>query len=87
MSGNKKKILASLEPMFKKAEKEGLYFFWNYQGLWLSPEKLKEYHKKGEFVWGPTNWELRDPAEKTVQLERKIEEAKKELADWKRDIQ
>ena len=56
--------------MFEEAEKEGLWFFCNYQQLWFTPGELREKHKKGEFVWGRTNWKLRNPQELLDGLER-----------------
>lgn len=61
---NANEILKELEPLFKKAEKYGLWFYCNYQDLWFSPNELREEHKNGKFIWGSVNWKLRDPIER-----------------------
>lgn len=74
--------IKSLEPLFDKAKKEGLWFFCDYQCLWFTPLELKECLKKGEFVWGAENWSLRNPQEKLKQIEnreRAIQQEKKEF--------
>lgn len=58
-------ILASLEPLFEKAEEKGLWFF--HESLeagevWCSPGYLRIQQAKGELVWAPEHWELRSPA-------------------------
>jgi len=62
-------ILKDLEPLFEKAESEGLWFNCMYQDLWFSPEELKALHKENRFIWSAVNWKLRDPQEKIKQLE------------------
>lgn len=63
-------ILKTLEPLFERAEKEGLWFHCGYQDLWFSPKELRENQANGRFVWGLPNWELRNPLEKIESLER-----------------
>jgi hypothetical protein len=57
----REEILKMLEPLFEKAEKEGLWFESNYQRFNLTPSELRERHAKGELIWGPVNWTLIDP--------------------------
>ena len=68
------KIELSLEPLFKKAREEGLYFFINSMAtgpLWFSPDELKACQKEGRFRWGAVNWTLRDPREHLDELARR----------------
>ncbi|MCP3683809.1 MAG: hypothetical protein GY861_14080 [bacterium] len=60
---DKEDILNSLSPLFLEAKEKGLWFHTNYQDLWFSPSELKNAQSKGSFIWGITNWELRDPKE------------------------
>lgn len=73
------KVIESLEPLFKKAEEEGLWFFCSYQQLWFSPKQLRNAHSEGRFLWGALNWSLRDPQEKLAELKEEISTAKREL--------
>ena len=66
--GVRAQICESMAPLFEKAEKEGLWFRSPYQDLWFSPAELKAHQAKGNFCWGPVNWELRDPAERLAGL-------------------
>jgi hypothetical protein len=65
-------ILAGLRPMFEKARREGLWFYCNYQGLWFSPDELEAEQKRGSFVWGAVNWQLRDPMVQIDEQERAV---------------
>ncbi len=55
------KVLAELEPLFIRADKEKLWFHSAYQDIWLSPKELRKHQASGSFIWGATNWTLRDP--------------------------
>ena len=78
----KKEILTLLEPLFEKAEKENLWFYAAYQHLWFSPKELKQRHKSGQFIWGPSNWDLRDPVEHLKELEKKQASALMEFTEF-----
>ena len=57
-------ILAALEPMFAKAEAEGLWFYHESKEageVWASPKYLHHMHEKGRMIWSPEHWELRSP--------------------------
>ena len=69
-------ILQSLEPLFRKAERECLWFRSPYQDLWFSPAELRANQANGRFIWGPENWELRDPIELVIQAARELQSAK-----------
>ncbi len=78
----KQVILNSLQPLFEKAEREGLWFNCSYQDLWFSPNELKKLHKENRFVWGAQNWSLRNPKERLNQLEnqeRRLQHEKNEF--------
>jgi len=76
------KIRAGMKPLFEKAEKENLWFYSNYQGLWFSPKELKKAQAGGHFNWGAVNWTLRDPKEELVNLRHKVTIAVEELSRW-----
>ncbi|MED4545084.1 hypothetical protein [Lysinibacillus sphaericus] len=86
MSENNREILEGLAPLFKKAEKEGLWFYSTYQHLWFSPQELKNEHLNGRFIWDAVNWTLRSPHEKLKQLEDQAVELSKEIEGFKRRI-
>jgi hypothetical protein len=54
-------ILAMLSPLMERARKEGLWFHCGYQDMWFAPDELQKRWDRGELIWGPVNWELRDP--------------------------
>lgn len=84
MAENKTKlILDTLEPLFKEAEQENLWFYSNYQDMWFSPEELRKQHANGKFVWGATNWTLRSPYEKLEQLENLKANIDKNIQEFK----
>jgi len=80
---NKEKILKGLEPLYKKAEEEGLWFHSNYQDMWFSPEELKKKQEKGTFIWSAINWDLADPIKRLKYLKDDKESAEKEYNDFK----
>lgn len=64
MNDKARKVAAELEPLFQKAENEGLHFRSSYRGVWFSPSELRRQHLQGKFLWGASSWELRDPYER-----------------------
>ena len=70
-----KEFTDSFRPLFEEAEEKGLWFFTEYQQLWISPSKLREAHKNGQFRWDAINWKLRDPMERVKQLKQEAIEA------------
>ena len=80
----KTKILNSIEYMFKLAEQENLWFYCNYQDMWFSPKELRNEHGSGKFIWGETNWTLRDPSEKLKQLENGRINMDKTICEFKK---
>ena len=86
MSITRNDILKSLEPMFELAEKTGYWFFCSYQQMWFHPNELRQKQAEGYFIWGPANWILRDPQEKLIELESRIESAKKEYDNFKNKL-
>ena len=86
--------MTDLEAMFKEADETGKWFWCHYQDLWFSPDKLRKEQAEGRFRWGAVNWKLRDPAERVLETEAKLEYAKREhdrvlkqLNDWKNEWQ
>lgn len=82
----REKVLESLQPLFKQAKAEGLWFHCSYQDLWFSPEELEEYHREGRFLWGAVNWTLRDPRERLEALRRRSRAALDESAAFVKRI-
>jgi hypothetical protein len=80
-------ILLSLQPMFDEALKSGKWFNSHYQDMWFSPKELSEYHAKGQLIWGPVNWTLRDPAELVREAEDRVISAQQNLERIKARIE
>jgi hypothetical protein len=79
-------IAKALEPLFTTAKLNGLWFFTRYQQLWFSPEELYRENKSGRFLWGPSNWELRDPKERLEQLRSDAKTATTAADDFARRL-
>lgn len=82
----KEAILNELQPLFDQAKREGLWFFCNYQSLWFSPGELQREQARGSFVWGAVNWQLRDPAERLLELKSRQESAADEITRLEKRI-
>lgn len=65
--------MTTMEELFKRAEKEKLWFYGRYHDLWFSPERLRQEQLSGSFRWGPSNWELRDPREQVSYLRQRAQ--------------
>lgn len=68
-----------LDAMFEKANKEKLWFFINSMAtgpMWFSPTELDAQQKNGKFIWGPLNWQLRNPREYLTHMQEAADEAK-----------
>lgn len=82
----KEQILKELEPLFAKAEKEGLWFYSSYQQMWFTLKELRKSHNEGRFVWGVSNWQLRSPYEKLEELQTLKRNIEKQIEDVKSKI-
>ncbi len=76
-------IRETLRPLLRKARDEGKWLWCGYQSLWFSPDELDAQHNEGNFLWGPINWELRNPQDRVQHLERQIKHAKVDLTKFK----
>ncbi len=65
-------VRALLVPMVQQARREKKWLRCSYQNLWFSPNELEAHNKDGRFLWGPVNWELRDPADHVEALRREV---------------
>ncbi len=57
-------ILMSLGTLYQDAEENDLWFYHHSSDegeVWCSPEYLRLMQSKGELIWGPEHWELRNP--------------------------
>lgn len=72
MNGEAKGVLEELEPLLRKAEQQGLWLQYSYQGIAFSPAELREHHAHGRFVWGSVNWRLVDPITLSGDLAKRI---------------
>lgn len=57
-------LLASLEALCQRAEREGTLIWQRYYDLWWTPDGLRKENANGRFRWGVQNFTLRDPSEK-----------------------
>lgn len=78
---NEEQARRNLSTLIEQAEKDRKWLFCHYQELWFSPQELRALNAKGRFLWGPANWQLRDPEEHVKVLAERIEEAK--AAHWR----
>jgi hypothetical protein len=74
----------ALDALFERARASKLWFFHGGLSgpLWFSPDELEADQKKGKFIWGASNWTLRDPAEALASIDTavaKLQEAKQAL--------
>lgn len=79
----KRAVLEGYEPLFQQAEAEKLWFWCDYQNIWLSPQELRECHKKNQFLWSTNNWQLRNPEEELLRLEARAIAAQKDVERYK----
>lgn len=70
-----------MQPLFEKAIREGLWFYAVYQALWFSPEELETANNNGKYLWGPFNWQLRNPQQKMEELENQKENIDRQIHD------
>jgi hypothetical protein len=82
----KEKALNGLNFMIEEAKEKGLWLRSKYQGIWFHPEDLRQHNEKGNFIWGAGNWDLKDPKEKTKELESEIHKAEERLINWKYEL-
>jgi hypothetical protein len=76
-----------MEDLFERAEREGLWFYTNYQQMWFSPKELKKYQAEGRFRWGPLNWHLRNPREALDEAARQMAQAQQYYETLKAQIE
>lgn len=83
-------VIESMRPLFERADREGLWFYMNYQGIWISPDELRAAHAGDRFLWGAVNWELRDPEELIKDLraglnssQQALTSAQERITKWK----
>jgi len=78
----REKIIEGLQPLFKEAEKKGLWFHCHYQDLLFSPAELRQAQSEGRFLWGAVNWTLVKPEERLDALEKAVDCAKADAAKF-----
>ena len=81
VSVEREAIRLSLQPLFEKAEAEGLWFFHESSEagqIWCSPEYLHLKQSEGDYVWAPEHWELRSPLGYIKSLRKQAEAIVKE---------
>jgi hypothetical protein len=76
---SKENIATMLAPLIGEARRRKLWLYCSYQGLWFSPDELAKENANGKFLWGPVNWQLRDPAEGLARLAQKVDDARAEM--------
>ena len=75
-----------LRPLIQEAKDRKMWLHTYYQDIWFSPDELEAMNKEGRFLWGPVNWELRNPKERVEILKRGIHNAKKELDSFEKRL-
>jgi len=87
MNANPNEIRESIEALIQEAERKGLWLHCYYQDIWRSPQQLREANAKGQFLWGPVNWSLRDPKERLDEARERSQRAAEEVRRITRDIE
>lgn len=67
-------IIMSLQPLFERADAEGLWFFHASDEageVWASPGYLQEEQSNGRLIWAPEHWQLRSPIDYMASLHQK----------------
>ena len=81
-------IKRELEPLFKKARESGyLWFYTSYQDLWFSPDELEQAQAEGRFLWGASNWQLRNPYEKLNDYDKQIRDIQQAKEKFRKRIE
>ena len=71
-------VIEDMEPLFMKAETEGLWLECRYQGgMIFTPGELRNNMAHGNFRWGPVNWSFVKPQDVVDSLRKEAEEAQK----------
>lgn len=71
-------IADQLRGLIQQARSERKWLWCRYQDMWFSPDQLEEANRDGRFLWGPVNWQLRDPQERVDEARRRLESAEAE---------
>jgi hypothetical protein len=82
----KAQMVRAMAPLIEQAQRERKFLHCHYQDMWFSPLALKQAQSRGEFCWGPANWTLRDPSERTKRLEQEVVDATVRLEEWKKTV-
>lgn len=80
-------LAMQLHDLIEQARAERKWLWCRYQDLWFSPDQLQEQNRNGKFLWGPVNWQLRDPAERIAEAKRRADVAVGEYARIYREAQ
>ena len=70
----------TMDELFKRAEKEKLWFYGRYHDLWFSPEF------SGYFSGDQSNWELRDPKEQVSYLRQRAQRLNAEADKMEQEL-
>lgn len=72
-------VIESLAPLFERADRERLWFYFSYQGMWFSPDELRAKHAAGRLYFGAVNWTLRNPNELHAECVGSVQSALRRL--------
>jgi len=76
-----------LSELINQAEREGKWLHCNYQDLWFKPSELRAANADGRFVWGVSNFRLRDPQEQIAILHGEVDRAETALQQFIKRLQ
>lgn len=74
-----------LRKLTAQARAEGKWLWCHYQDIWFSPDQLDEQNAVGKFIWGPVNWQLRDPKERLAEAKARVDRANEEYLKIRRE--
>lgn len=65
-------IRKSLQPLMQEARDKGFWMHCPYSNIWMTPDELDVEHDSYRLLWGPVNWQVKDPQELVDTLDQKI---------------
>lgn len=77
---------STTDELIAEAKRQNKWVFCHYQRLWFSPDELAVQRRKGRFLWGPQNFEIRDPAEGIAERRKAVCDAEAALEEFKQDV-
>ena len=79
MKDDPEMIRTQLRGLISEARETGLWLHCGYQDMWFTPDELEAANADDRFLWGPVNWQMRNPSVRTKQLIASVDAARSRL--------